>query len=161
MADEGVSNMEWWVLLPVAAGFAALIWFLVWLSKKYPKTSMDTWIPVVKAISDGVGYVIKAFDKDPKTESNTERIYRYASIAVASVEQAWKKIREKMEEGENESLHETMKEEAMSFVDKLAEADNMTLTPAERGIIDGIVEAALYFLPKPAKAEAIKPEGTD
>ena len=50
---------------------------------------MDTWIPVAKAISDGVGYVIKAFDKDPKKESNTERIYRYASIAVASVEQAW------------------------------------------------------------------------
>jgi len=92
--------MEWWVLIPIAAGFAALIWFLVWLSKKYPKSSMDTWIPVAKAISDGVGYVIKAFDKDPKNESNTERIYRYASIAVASVEQAWKKIREKMDEGE-------------------------------------------------------------
>lgn len=161
MAYEGVNNMEWWVLIPIAAGFAALIWFLVWLSKKYPKSSMDTWIPVVKAISDGVGYVIKAFDKDPKKESNTERIYRYASIAVASVEQAWKKIREKMDEGENERLHETMKEEAMAFVDRLAEADSMTITPAERRIIDGIVEAALYFLPKSTKAEVVEPEGTD
>jgi len=161
VAFKGVSDMEWWVLMLIAVGFAALIWFLVWLSRKYPKSSMDTWIPVAKAISDGVGYVLKAFDKDPENESNTERLYRYASMAVASVEQAWKKIREKMEEGENEKLHETMKEEALAFVDKLADADNMTLTPAERRIIDGIVEAALYFLPKSGKAEAVEPEGTD
>jgi len=37
----------------------------------------------------------------------------------------------------------------------------MTITSAERRIIDGIVEAALYFLPKPAKAEVTEPEGTD
>lgn len=161
MASKGVMNMEWWMLIPIAAGFAALIWFLVWWSRKHPKSSMDTWIPVVKAISDGVGYVIKAFDKDPKTESNTERIYRYASIAVASVEQAWKKIREKMDEGENEKLHETMKEEAMAFVDKLAEADNITLSIAERRIIDGIIEAALYFLPKPTEIIPVESKGTD
>jgi hypothetical protein len=37
----------------------------------------------------------------------------------------------------------------------------MTITPAERRIIDGIVEAALYFLPKSTKAEVVEPEGTD
>jgi len=142
----------WWIGIAIGVGFGLLIWFLIWYYKKHPEVKTEQWLSVANGISDIVGMVLKAIDKDPKTESTTERIYRYASLAVANVEQSFKKVKAELieEGGDISKLHQTMKDEAWRFVEALAEADNIPLTGSERGIISGIIEAALYFLPKPA-----------
>ncbi len=125
----------WWIGILIGVGFGLLIWFLIWYYKKHPEAKTEQWLEIANGISDIVGVVLRSVDKDPKTESVTERIYRYASLAV--------------------------EDEAWRFIESLAEADNIPLTGAERGIISGIIEAALYFLPKPAEVVIIEPEEPD
>ena len=153
----------WWIGIAIGVGFGLLIWFLIWYYKKHPEVKTEQWLSVANGISDIVGMVLKAIDKDPKTESTTERIYRYASLAVANVEQSFKKVKAELieEGGDISKLHQTMKDEAWRFIEALAKADNIPLTGSERGIISGIIEAALYFLPKSADVIIIEPEETD
>jgi hypothetical protein len=162
MGRKGVINV-WWIGILIGVGFGLLIWFLIWYYKKHPEAKTEQWLEIANGISDIVGIVLKTIDKEPKVESTTERLYRYASLAVANVEQSFKKIKaEFIEEGGDISkLHQTMKDEAWRFIESLAEADNIPLTGAERGIISGIIEAALYFLPKPGEVVIIESEELD
>ena len=162
MGRKGVINV-WWIGILIGVGFGLLIWFLIWYYKKHPEAKTEQWLEIANGISDIVWVVLRSVDKDPKTESVTERIYRYASLAVANVEQSFKKIKAELieEGGDISKLHQTMKDEAWKFIESLAKADNIPLTGAERGIISGIIEAALYFLPKPAEVVIIESEGTD
>lgn len=153
----------WWIGILIGVGFGLLIWFLIWYYKTHPAVKTEQWLEIANGISNITGAVLRAVDKDPHTESPTERIYRYASLAVANVEQSFKKIKAELieEGGDISKLHQTMKDEAWKFIESLAEADNIPLTGSERGIISGIIEAALYFLPKPADIIIIEPEESD
>lgn len=88
LTGKGVMNV-WWIGILIGVGFGLLIWFLIWYYKKHPEAKTEQWLSVANGISDIVGMVLKAIDKDPKTENVTERIYRYASLAVANVEQSF------------------------------------------------------------------------
>ncbi len=152
----------------IAAGiiFAVGLFFIIYYYLKNVKENgktVETAITIGKGVTEIAGAVLKIFDKDPETKSPVEQIYEYGLLAVANVEQSFKKLKSELlaNGGDIKSLNQTMKAEALAFVEKLAKADNRELTSDERGIIGGIIEASLYFLPKPQVSTPVDGEGTD
>ncbi len=156
----------YWPGIIAGVVFAVALFFIVYYYLKNVKENgktIDTAINIGKGVTEIAGAIIKAFDKDPNTKSSVEQIYEYGSLAVASVEQSFKKLKaELLANGGNiKALNQTMKAEALAFVDKLAKADGRELTDDERAIIGGIIEASLFFLPQPVFAELIESEEAD
>jgi hypothetical protein len=156
----------YWPGIIAGVVFAVGLFFIIYYYLRNVKENgknVDMAIDIGKGVTEIAGAVIKAFDKDPNTKSPVEQIYEYGSLAVASVEQSFKKLKaELLANGGNiKALNQTMKAEALAFVDKLAKADGHELTDDERAIIGGIIEASLFFLPKPVFAELVEPEETD
>jgi hypothetical protein len=141
----------WWLGIGIGVGFGLLIWFLIWLWKRNPAIKMDMWLSMTRTASEAAGAIIAALDKDPDNESTAERFARYAALAVANIEQSFKHVKAELiaADGDITKLHQTMKDKAWDFVVALAKADDVKLAGEERGIIGGLIEAALYFLPKP------------
>lgn len=151
----------------IAAGiiFAVGLFFIIYYYLKNVKENgktVETAITIGKGVTEIAGAVLKIFDKDPETKSPVEQIYEYGLLAVANVEQSFKRLKAELlaNGGDIKALNQTMKAEALAFVEKLAKADNRELTSDERGIIGGIIEASLYFLPKPPVSTPSDGEGT-
>lgn len=156
----------YWPGIIAGVVFAVGIFFIIYYYLKNVKENgktIDMAINIGKGVTEIAGAIIKAFDKDPHEKTPVEQIYEYASIAVASVEQSFKKLKaELLANGGNiKALNQTMKAEALAFVDKLAKADGRELTDDEKAIIGGIIEASLFFLPQPGLAELIESEEAD
>lgn len=156
----------YWPGIIAGVVFAVGLFFIIYYYLKNVGENgktIDAAINIGKGVSEIAGAIINALDKDPNTKSPVEQIYEYASLATASVEQSFKKLKaELLANGGNiKTLNQTMKAEALAFVDKLAKADGRELTDDERAIIGGIIEASLFFLPKPVLAELIESEETD
>ncbi len=89
--------------------------------------------------------ILKKFDKDPETMSPTDKIMRYAVIAVSSIEQQYKGIKTKMKnEGKDVTeMNAEMKEAAIRLLENLAAIDEYSLTDQDKASLGDIVEAAL------------------
>lgn len=89
--------------------------------------------------------ILKKFDKDPETMSATDKIMRYAVIAVSSIEQQYKGIKTKMKnEGKDVTeMNAEMKEAAIRLLENLAAIDEYSLTDQDKASLGDIVEAAL------------------
>jgi len=89
--------------------------------------------------------ILKRFDKDPETMSATDKIMRYAVIAVSSIEQQYKGIKTKMKnEGKDVTeMNAEMKEAAIRLLENLAAIDEYSLTDQDKASLGDIVEAAL------------------
>ncbi len=89
--------------------------------------------------------ILKRIDKDPETMSPTDKIMRYAVIAVSSIEQQYKGIKTKMKnEGKDVTeMNAEMKEAAIRLLENLAAIDEYTLTDQDKASLGDIVEAAL------------------
>ncbi|PZC51737.1 MULTISPECIES: hypothetical protein [unclassified Mesotoga] len=89
--------------------------------------------------------ILKRFDKDPETMSPTDKIMRYAVIAVSSIEQQYKGIKTKMKnEGKDVTeMNAEMKEAAIRLLENLAAIDEYSLTDQDKASLGDIVEAAL------------------
>jgi len=89
--------------------------------------------------------ILKRFDKDPETMSPTDKIMRYAVIAVSSIEQQYKGIKTKMKnEGKDVTeMNAEMKEAAIRLLESLAAIDEYSLTDQDKAYLGDIVEAAL------------------
>jgi len=89
--------------------------------------------------------ILKRFDKDPETMSPTDKIMRYAVIAVSSIEQQYKGIKMKMKnEGKDVTeMNAEMKEAAIRLLENLAAIDEYSLTDQDKASLGDIVEAAL------------------
>jgi|GEM_PF-976488 len=89
--------------------------------------------------------ILKRFDKDPETLSPTDKIMRYAVIAVSSIEQQYKGIKTKMKnEGKDVTeMNAEMKEAAIRLLENLAAIDEYSLTDQDKASLGDIVEAAL------------------
>lgn len=89
--------------------------------------------------------ILKRFDKDPETMSPTDKIMRYAVIAVSSIEQQYKGIKTKMKnEGKDVTeMNAEMKEAAIRLLENLAAIDEYSLTDQDKASLGEIVEAAL------------------
>jgi len=88
--------------------------------------------------------ILKKFDKDPEM-SATDKIMRYAVIAVSSIEQQYKGIKTKMKnEGKDVTeMNAEMKEAAIRLLENLAAIDEYSLTDQDKASLGDIVEAAL------------------
>lgn len=156
----------YWSGIIAGVAFAVALFFIVYYYLKNVEENgkrVETTINIGKGVAEITGAIVKAFDKDPNTQSPVEQIYEYASIAVASVEQSFKKLKAELlaNGGDIKTLNQTMKAEALAFVDKLAKVDGREITDDERAVIGGIIEASLFFLPKPVLAELVESEEPD
>ena len=117
---------------------------IVVMALKKNSTATDLLVGGVAVSVKAVEAILKKFDKDPET-SATDKIMRYAVIAVSSIEQQYKGIKTKMKnEGKDVTeMNAEMKGAAIRLLENLAAIDEYELTEQDKASLGDIVEAAL------------------
>jgi len=118
---------------------------VVVIALKKNSTVTDLLVGGVTVSVKAAEAILKRFDKDPETMSPTDKIMRYAVIAVSSIEQQYKGIKTKMKnEGKDVTeMNAEMKEAAIRLLENLAAIDEYSLTDQDKASLGDIVEAAL------------------
>jgi len=117
---------------------------IVVIALKKNSTATDLLVGGVAVSVKAAEAILKKFDKDPEM-SATDKIMRYAVIAVSSIEQQYKGIKTKMKnEGKDVTeMNAEMKGAAIRLLENLAAIDEYTLTEQDKASLGDIVEAAL------------------
>jgi len=117
---------------------------IVVMALKKNSTATDLLVGGVAVSVKAVEAILKKFDKDPEM-SATDKIMRYAVIAVSSIEQQYKGIKTKMKnEGKDVTeMNAEMKGAAIRLLENLAAIDEYELTEQDKASLGDIVEAAL------------------
>lgn len=145
----------WYTILFISLGVGAF-WVIYMLFKHYNKV-VGAILSLTPEIIGGVRKIADLFDKNPLEESPVEKMLKYAEIAATAVEQSYKTLKEekkkaledgKITEEEMTQLYAQMKEEAIAIVEDLARVDNFEITPQLRNILNYVIEAIVFFLPK-------------
>ena len=145
-----VSTIIW---IAIAVG----VFWLIYLLIKHLNVVIESIINIAPEVAGLANKITHALDKDPNTVSPVEKVVYYAEIATKAIEQSYKKLKEEkkkaLEDGkitkeELEALYKQMKEEAISIVEQLAQADGFYIDTNIKGIISAVIEAMVFFLPK-------------
>jgi len=117
---------------------------IVVMALKKNSTATDLLVGGVAVSVKAAEAILKKFDKDPEM-SATDKIMRYAVIAVSSIEQQYKGIKTKMKnEGKDVTeMNAEMKGAAIRLLENLAAIDEYELTEQDKASLGDIVEAAL------------------
>jgi len=117
---------------------------IVVMALKKNSTATDLLVGGVAVSVKAAEAILKKFDKDPEM-SATDKIMRYAVIAVSSIEQQYKGIKTKMKnEGKDVTeMNAEMKGAAIRLLENLAAIDEYELTEQGKASLGDIVEAAL------------------
>ncbi|MHA1228415.1 MAG: hypothetical protein ACTSPV_16925 [Candidatus Hodarchaeales archaeon] len=139
-------------------GVGILIFLVLYFLLRKSSKTTDIILSVASSGTKLAKQLIEVLDKDPARKSFVERLVDYANIAVASVEQSYKYSKEEMkkafEDGkvtkeELEAIYRGMKTDAINIAKELAKLDGIELSQSEITVLGYIIEAMVWFLPKP------------
>lgn len=159
-----------WVYGGIAIGIVVAIYFLVKAISE-GKITEERVGQILSILTSGVkisGEVMEMLDKDTETVSTSEKIQMYTEKAVGAMENRYNKSKEliKSMEGMTEDeklaaikeINDKAKEDAMAMVKAQAETDNVEISDAQWGMIEGFIDLTLFLIKTGEQFISPKPE---
>jgi len=146
----------WWIGIIIAVA----VFFALWALFRWNKSWYSSLLSVANVAAQGASAIAAALGHGADTRVG--KIILYAQEAVASLEQSYKRVKEHWD-GTQEglaALNDKIKDEAILMMEKMAEIDDQPLDKNEREIARGLIEAAVFFLPKSRQSDDSNTEET-